>query len=1413
MKYFRYELNLLIIALISNIIKAQSQLKFKYPTSITLSNKNIFVIEENGIFICSQDFTSIRRTVETFYNEDKISSLEKYSTVILIKRNDFIISLINYKIYIFNKDGDSLYNSRKLFSDYYPTSISLIPISYSNYVIYYMIAYFDSDTKLNILYYYYDIYYEKSNFITKITEDNLKQRKCYSKSCYYDSSSYHFDFVNSGLSCVDIKDSSYYFDEYFYLVCFFVAKSSKHEYLEELVFTYDDNEINLSSKFEHDYISFDLNTITQIKADRNDKLDQALVCISTITNNSTCYKFKLYNDKADFYKQIKYKSNCKSDLYATKIKYLYEKNAVVFSCLLVTGGIQSAIFGTNLESPTYSFSQLLDCSNIYGHSIIYSSSNRDYFIISDEDCTTNNYYTKLMDTNGEKNEIIEEEVKINNIEEVIIEEESQEGTDKGESDTGKKIECPEGCKKCTELEDIIICTECDSVNGYFPLSNSEPPKLEQCINNEIQEQDFPDYYFDISTGFYRPCYEKCKTCTEKGDGKNNNCLTCASGYLLEPDHEYTKNCVPKYKYLYYYDEFNQYTATDSFNCPENFPIKIKEKNKCVDKCINDQKYNYTYNNVCFEQCPKNTIDSDGDYICKDDPTKCVLTKNEIFISNNSDINKEINSLIAKYAKEYNYTQNHVSIISFGNYNITLYKNKSCLSELSASSVLLDLSTATSKVKERCNISQNEELIISLIKNESGYETFEVYNPQTGEPLNIFELCKDDTYSFQKNLIEELITNSRIDFTVVQGMANQDINVIDLSDPFYNDICFHYTSEFNKDVPMKDRALIYYPNITLCDEGCELEAVYIKNWTAKCNCLFDSGSDKVKDNALYQSQLGEIDELVSLANINVMKCYKDIFKIEFFKKSYGNFIILSLILVNIVCTVVYFIKSKFYIKKYIFNLTYKYLKYLKAQNPSLNIATFDNSSKINNINNNINNKSNPPPKSSGDEIKITNDNEIIIHNNNIINNNNEIANNNINYNENINNQNNINNNNDKVNNNENININNNQNINININNNNINNNNLNNNNNLKNNMNYNNMNYNNINNNNLNKNNMNYNNINNNKINLGGKVIKRKTGTTMKNNINVFNKNKNNNNFRNLNSISNNLKNPDLSSSKYIMNNKTKTNINKRKTFQSLNKLNNNSLNSKEKENIISNLEMLIRDDLDMTIEEFLKTDPDDMDYDEALRNDDRKFWIYYWEKIQSNQILINTFYFKEYLKPRTIKVMLLALQIGLYFFINGLFYNEEYVKKIFDLEEDTLTKEFLRFTDNLFYAFLVGVIINYIIEFFFIEEKKLRVTLKREKDNIFVLKYEMIQIIKDIYKRYLTFIIITFVILLFTWYHLYCFNNIYPHMQKEWLVFSALIILSVQVLSLLASLAETILRFLSFRFKSEKLFKLSQLLA
>ena len=95
--------------------------------------------------------------------------------------------------------------------------------------------------------------------------------------------------------------------------------------------------------------------------------------------------------------------------------------------------------------------------------------------------------------------------------------------------------------------------------------------------------------------------------------------------------------------------------------------------------------------------------------------------------------------------------------------------------------------------------------------------------------------------------------------------------------------------------------------------------------------------------------------------------------------------------------------------------------------------------------------------------------------------------------------------------------------------------------------------------------------------------------------------------------------------------------------------------------------------LDLNMEEYIQTDRNDMDYDDAIRRDKRTFCKYYSDKIQSEQIILNTFFKTEILRPMPVKIMLLVLQIDLYFFINGLFYNEEYVTKIFELEKDTLS--------------------------------------------------------------------------------------------------------------------------------------------
>jgi hypothetical protein len=234
-----------------------------------------------------------------------------------------------------------------------------------------------------------------------------------------------------------------------------------------------------------------------------------------------------------------------------------------------------------------------------------------------------------------------------------------------------------------------------------------------------------------------------------------------------------------------------------------------------------------------------------------------------------------------------------------------------------------------------------------------------------------------------------------------------------------------------------------------------------------------------------------------------------------------------------------------------------------------------------------------------------------------------------------------------------------------------------------------------------------------------------------------------------------------------------------------------------------------KNDIDINFDEYLETQIDDMDYDEAIRKDKRKFCQSYIDKLKDNQLIINTFFSEEPIKPKSIKLILLALQIDLYFFINGLFYDEEYISKIYHIEKETFLTLAERFFDNLLYAALAGIIINYIIEFFFIEETKIKKILKMEKENTLSLKFEVIKILKSIKLRYTLFIIISFIITLITLVHSLCFNIVYNHTMKEWLLFSLIIVISIQLGSFLIYFLQTCLRFISFKFKSEKLFKWS----
>ena len=228
--------------------------------------------------------------------------------------------------------------------------------------------------------------------------------------------------------------------------------------------------------------------------------------------------------------------------------------------------------------------------------------------------------------------------------------------------------------------------------------------------------------------------------------------------------------------------------------------------------------------------------------------------------------------------------------------------------------------------------------------------------------------------------------------------------------------------------------------------------------------------------------------------------------------------------------------------------------------------------------------------------------------------------------------------------------------------------------------------------------------------------------------------------------------------------------------------------------------------------EYLTTSIDDLDFEETIIKDHRSFFEYLCDSIIDKQIIVNTFYASEPLRPISLKIILFVINIVLYFVVNGFFYSEDYISQIYHSENENFFTFMPRSLNRLVYTTIVSLLISFLMDCFFIEEKKIKGIFKREKENIINIKCEIRLLIKRIQKNYFSFIVFTFVLLIFFWMYLLCFNYVYPYTQFDWIKSSVVIIIFVQVLSLLASVCESLLRYISFFFKSEKIFRVSKLL-
>ena len=147
----------------------------------------------------------------------------------------------------------------------------------------------------------------------------------------------------------------------------------------------------------------------------------------------------------------------------------------------------------------------------------------------------------------------------------------------------------------------------------------------------------------------------------------------------------------------------------------------------------------------------------------------------------------------------------------------------------------------------------------------------------------------------------------------------------ISSDYYNDICFPFTTEYKTDIILIDRRNEYINNnMSLCESNCEFAGYNFNKKEAICECNIKIKLPLISEIVVNKNKLfNNFINLEEVTNIYTMKCLKLLFskngiytmkclKLLFSKNgiinNIGNYVLLSILLLNIILSIYFKFKE-------------------------------------------------------------------------------------------------------------------------------------------------------------------------------------------------------------------------------------------------------------------------------------------------------------------------------------------------------------------------------------------------------------------------------------------------------------------------------------------------------------------------
>ena len=582
--------------------------------------------------------------------------------------------------------------------------------------------------------------------------------------------------------------------------------------------------------------------------------------------------------------------------------------------------------------------------------------------------------------------------------------------------------CPKGSyfdeiEKCKCFEEkCFICSEeslkynlCLSCNeGYYQILNDSNNKgiYINCYKN------ISGYY--LENNYFKKCYESCLTCEEKGEKEIHNCIICKNEYPFEISLNSKKNCYKECPFYHYVDiNKNISYCTINNKCTKEFDKLILDKKECVKNCSQDDIYKYEFRKQCFKKCPENTeVSRINEFFCEiicneNKPFERIETQECV---ENCDINEmQLDLCITKYFSNETNPENKIidkkfesveNSLTSENYNtsnldngknevikdekftITLTTTESQKSNKNTNMTTIDLGPCEKLLKDHYKIKDNELLYMKQI---------EVYQ----EELNI-PIIQYDVYAKLNgdNLVKLNLTvcqNEKVDISIKVKISD-DIDKLNISSPYYNDVCYIDDNNNGVDISIKDRKSDYVENNkAVCQEDCLFTEYDYDNQKAKCSCSIQENSKSFSEMNINKTKLYEnFVDIKNIINLNILVCYKELFSAKGILHNIGCYIIIPIIILYFICLIIFYKKDKFIIKKSIKKIKFALKNYKYIKKKSRRKVTNKITNKIKDNDNNIlrnnyerKNKNNLITQNEGNIINNNNDSKNKIKNESLL----------------------------------------------------------------------------------------------------------------------------------------------------------------------------------------------------------------------------------------------------------------------------------------------------------------------------------------------------------------------------------------------------------------------------------------------